>query len=141
MGISKDELEAVLESMDKVMGTASRAKSNPNLRDPNFILKLREAYKNLHKPEIFSPGDVVVAKNGFDVYKMNGPFIVDSLIEEPTVTEKDGDSPYFCEPLDMVVCTLAGDPKNDDDKVVLRYAVTKARFRHLTPDELAHWEL
>jgi len=86
-------------------------------------------------PRPFRPGDVVVWKEGCANRKRpkpDEPGVILEVLPEPIYgQEKSAGSPYFHEPLDIVLGLL------DSDGDLVRYCFDKRRFRLATqPDEL-----
>jgi len=86
-------------------------------------------------PRPFRPGDIVVWKEGCANRKrpkIDEPGVILEVMPEPIYgKEKSAGSPYFHEPLDIVIGLL------DSDGDLVRYCFDKRRFRLATqPDEL-----
>ncbi|MDY6784324.1 MAG: hypothetical protein SW833_17545 [Cyanobacteriota bacterium] len=87
---------------------------------------LKATYHNLLKKENFEVGQIVKWKENLKNRKLpysNQPAIVVSLLDEPVVSnEEDSGSPYFLEPLDIVLGLLT------DDKIFLTFYYDSRRF-------------
>ena len=81
--------------------------------------KLQEMYKSLTAAEPqFTPGQVVKWKPGLRNKKATGPFVVVETLDPPRMnTEDQSGSPYFCEPLDVVL----GHVDSDGDFMLYHY--------------------
>ena len=72
------------------------------------IEKTRRLLEKLNEKHIFSPGDVVRWKPGLKNKRFpeyDAPALVAAVLAEPVLdTELSAGSPYFREPLDIVLC-------------------------------------
>jgi len=73
--------------------------------------KLQEMYKSLTATDHqFTPGQIVEWKPGLQNKLSNGPFIVVEILDPPRKNSEDNTgSPYFCEPLDVILGSVAND--------------------------------
>ena len=74
--------------------------------------RLTAAFKKLNeKNPGFKPGDIVDWKFGMKNKKSTGPFVVVEVLEVPITdhNENDSGSPYFREPLDLVLGRFIGE--------------------------------
>lgn len=86
--------------------------------DPNIALKLEAAFENFQADHDFRAGQLVQWKRGFKHKKSAGPFVVIDVLDEPIFdNEESAGSPYFREPLDIVL----GYIDNDADFVTFYY--------------------
>ena len=75
-----------------------------NTPQDNLISQLKRAEKAFNEVTIFAPGDIVEWKPGMQNKRSEGPFVVIEVLREAALAEtKDGGSPYFREPLDIVL--------------------------------------
>ncbi len=78
--------------------------------------KLKEIYKDLLISFEFHLGQLVIWKDGLKNKRrpqVNEPAIVVEIMKEPIFdNEENGGSPYFREPLDMVIGVLDGEIEN-----------------------------
>lgn len=81
-------------------------------------MELKELYESFNKKETFKPGDIVRWKKGLRNKRTEGPFIVMELIDPPIIEENaNAGSPYFREPLDLVLGVI----DSDDDFMCHHY--------------------
>lgn len=75
-----------------------------NTPQDNRISQLKKAEKTFNEANIFEPGDIVEWKPGMKNKRSHGPFVVVEVLREAALAEiTDGGSPYFREPLDIVL--------------------------------------
>jgi hypothetical protein len=99
---------------------------NPKSYGEKDIALLKATYRNFLKKENFAVGQIVKWKEHLKNRKLpdeNQPAIVVSLLGEPIVSnEEDSGSPYFLEPLDIVLGLLT------DDGIFLTFYYDSKRF-------------
>ena len=73
--------------------------------------KLQELYKSLTAAEPqLTPGQIVEWKPGLQNKRSTGPFVVVEVLDPPRKNSEDSTgSPYFCEPLDVILGSVADD--------------------------------
>lgn len=108
----REERKEVKELLRLVQDLAAREESG--LRPQELAAILRERYERLMEECEFRPGQLVKWKEGLKNKKRpryGEPAIVVEVLEEPVFDEKEGGgSPYFREPLDIVLgVILEGD--------------------------------
>ena len=65
---------------------------------------LKQAFETFNQKNTFKPGDIVKWKPGMKHKRSDGPFIVVEVLDGPIVdTENGAGTPYFREPLDLVL--------------------------------------
>lgn len=71
----------------------------------------KQAFEIFNQKNTFKPGDIVEWKPGMRHKRSEGPFIVVEVLDEPIVDAvASAGSPYFREPLDLVLgCFIDGD--------------------------------
>jgi len=121
---SKSDLEPLVRAL-----IASRSKSEKNnLSKEEKIELLEKRYSAFSDKEVFKPGELIKWKPGLrnkGGLKYDDFAIVVDVLQDPIFdTEKDSGSPYFKEPLDMLVAFL----DSDNDFIVLH--VDSRRMRH-----------
>lgn len=98
----------------------------------NFITTMEEIYQELLIPYEFKPGQLVGWKKGLKNRvkpSPQEPAMVISVLEEPIFDpERDSGTPYFREPLDMVVGVLQKE-KEEEDFTMWFFYVDKRRFQ------------
>lgn len=66
--------------------------------------ELKDSLERFNQKETFKPGDIVQWKPGFKNKRSEGPFIVVEVLPAPIMdSAPDPGSPYFREPLDVVL--------------------------------------
>jgi len=90
--------------------------------------KLQKLYKSLTTAEPqFSPGQIVEWKPGLQNKKAYGPFVVIEVLDPPRINdEPHAGSPYFKEPLDVILGHL------DDDGDFMCYHYDSRRLQPVT---------
>jgi hypothetical protein len=86
---------------------------------------LRKVYQKLLEPNEFKVGELVKWKDGLKNKKRpypNQPAIVVQLLEKPDQVNEEAGSPYYREPLDIILGLF------DDDDEFLMYYYDKRRF-------------
>ena len=85
--------------------------------------ELKDCLERLNQKETFKPGDIVQWKSGLKNKRSDGPFIVVNILAEPITdaTDESG-SPYFREPLDIVLGQV------DQDGDFISYYYDSRRF-------------
>ena len=97
-----------------------------NTPQDNLISRLKKAEKDFNEANFFGPGDIVEWKPGMRNKLSEGPFVVVEVLREVVMAEtKDGGSPYFREPLDIVLGHF------DEDGVFLIYHYDSRRLQHV----------
>ena len=72
--------------------------------------RLTAAFEKLNKKNTFKPGDIVDWKPGMLNKNSYGPFVVVEVLDSPIFDdEASAGSPYFREPLDIVLGKVADD--------------------------------
>ena len=80
--------------------------------------RLTAAFEKLTEKSTFKPGDIVDWKFGLRNKQLYGPFIVVEVLDSPIFDNEDGaGSPYFHEPLDIVL----GKVMDDGERFVTHY--------------------
>lgn len=103
------------------------------LEDPMqcLIHALTERHEDLKLRHPFKSGDIVTWKPGLDnrrYPRMGFPAVVLEVLEKPLFdVENDSSSPYFREPLDMIIGTYV--EKEGKPTVFLTWHVDSRRFR------------
>ena len=71
---------------------------------------LKQAFETFNQKNTFKPGDIVEWKPGMKHKRSDGPFIVVEVLGEPIIdTNAEAGTPYFREPIDLVLgCFLDG---------------------------------
>ena len=65
---------------------------------------LKQAFETFNQKNTFKPGDIVEWKPGMRHKRTEGPFVVVEVLDEPVVDAvAEAGSPYFREPLDLVL--------------------------------------
>jgi len=93
----------------------------------SYIQKLQALYESFSKEIEFKPGQLVVWKDGLQNKKLphkNQPAIVVKVLDSPLFEDKDSGTPYFQEPLDLVLAVIG---ENKGELLVFYY--DKRRFR------------
>ena len=69
---------------------------------------LKQALETFNQKNTFKPGDIVEWKPGMKHKRSDGPFVVVEVLDEPIVdtAENGAGTPYFREPLDLIVGTF-----------------------------------
>ena len=97
-----------------------------NTPKDNPISRLKKAEKDFNEATIFDVGDIVEWKPGMRNKRSEGPFVVIEVLREAALAEtKDGGSPYFREPLDIVL----GHFDSDGDFMIYHY--DSRRLQHV----------
>lgn len=97
---------------------------------------LRERFLAWREPLAFAPGDLVTWKNGLQnrrYPRLGQPAVVLEVLETPVRDrERDAGSPYFNEPLDLVLGLFLDEGPHRDE--FLNWHFDSRRFRHWTSD-------
>lgn len=104
------ELVALMSKLEEIKESLeTRASSNDyDPMGPKKIDRLKEAFESLSESHVFTVGDIVKWKNGLKNRKLpkyNEPGIVIEYIPDGEIFlgEKDAGTPYFREPLNLLV--------------------------------------
>ena len=109
-GTNEQQLEALLAAL--------KGDINPGPDVKQDIAGLRKAQALYQTRYTFKPGDIVEWKPGLKNKRSDGPFVVVEVLREAALAEtKDGGSPYFREPLDIVL----GHFDSDGDFMIYHY--------------------
>lgn len=124
----QDLMQAVIESI-MLKAQEQKAEQNP----AEIAAALMERLESLNRQHLFEPGQIVRYKKGLQNRQSCGPFIVCRMLETPLLGHDaaEAGSPYFREPLDMVVGKLDGDGD------FAEYHVDSRRFEPVPKEELA----
>jgi len=123
--LSASNLEKVLSALLNEAGLEPQY-------DANYTQNLRKVYQKLLEPNEFKVGELVKWKAGLKNKKRpypNQPAIVVQLLEKPDQVDEEAGSPYYREPLDIVLGLF------DDDDEFLMYYYDKRRFEPYSKSE------
>lgn len=91
------------------------------------IKKLQGLYALFNKKHDFKIGDIVEYKPGFQTKMSSGPFVVMEILENPIlITEQGPGTPYFREPLDIILGEIA---ENQFGEVLIAMHYDSRRFQ------------
>lgn len=98
-----------------------------DLTDVQNVELLKQAHSSYNHVHQFKPGDIVTWKPLMSHKTIEGPFIVQKVLDTPVFdTDKSSGSPYFNEPLDVVLCSI------DSDADYVCYHYDSKRFQPYT---------
>ncbi|MEN8217957.1 MAG: hypothetical protein ABFS56_16630 [Pseudomonadota bacterium] len=123
-------IEQILEGIttpEEVLKELSLIKTEQSVRsyDDADVQQLETAYKNFLQTHDFQTGQIVKWKKGLknkNLPQENQPAIVLKVLDKPLYLEGDSGSPYFREPLDIVLAII------NDDGDFLTFYYEKRRF-------------
>ena len=97
-----------------------------NTPQDNTIERMKKAVGAFNRSSIFDVGDIVDWKPDLKNKRSDGPFVVVEVLREPVVDRtKDGGSPYYREPLDIVLGHF------DSDGDFMMYHYDSRRLQHV----------
>ena len=127
----KDIEELVKRDLRELMAAEQEKLSTPVSEEKRKEIagKLPSIYKVFCKEYKFEEGQLVEWKEGLKNKvrpRLKEPAIVIKILKCPEIdTEKDSGTPYFKEPLDMIIGVIEENEKN-----LLFFHVDKRRFKH-----------